>query len=159
MLADLLNDDTRSPGVRWNACWALTQLQGEYAGPERKQLLMVWMNILRQPTDKKVALTPVNPAILTPTVRAVGLYRNPDHAKLMEHYTTDPTPSVRRNAAIALGRMGNQESRDTLLKMIGEREKNLNVRLAARKALQALAGGLDDRYDVEMWKNLFARKK
>ncbi len=89
----------------------------------------------------------------------LGLYRNPDHAQFMEPFTKHQTPTIRRNAAIALGRMGNQESHKVLLKMIGQRESNLNVRLAARKALQALAGNMDGGYDVEKWKTLFARRK
>ena len=124
---------------------------------EKKQLLSIWLGILRRPADKPN--NRVDPAILTPVVRGLGLFRNPEHAKMMERYTTNPTPSVRRNAAVALGRMGNQESQEALLKMIGPHENNANVRLAARKALQALAGGLDGKYEVEKWKSFFKRKK
>lgn len=104
-------------------------------------------------------MVPRDPEILTPVVRAVGLFRNPDHARFVEPLTRHRTPSVRMNAAIALGRMGNQASHKVLLKLIQPAETNPNVRLAARKALQALAGNIDAGYDVEMWKSLFARQK
>ena len=157
LLGDLLNDNKKDVSIRLNACWALSQLQDVYETAEKKQLLSIWMRILRRPADN--VNNKVDPAILTPVVRGLGLFRNPEHAKMMERYTTDPTPSVRRNAAVALGRMGNQESHKALLKMIGPNESNANVRLAARKALQALAGGLDGKYEVEKWKRVFTRKK
>jgi len=155
MLADLLMDAKRDKTTRLNACWALSELQDSYGPKERAELLSIWLQILRKPDDAK----PVDPEILTPVVRALGLYRNPDHARFMEPYTKHQTPTVRRNAAIALGRMGNQESHKVLLKMIVPAESNANVRLAARKALQALAGNMDGGYDVEVWKSLFARQK
>ncbi|MHC4516306.1 MAG: HEAT repeat domain-containing protein [Planctomycetota bacterium] len=155
ILADLLLDTTKDKTTRLNACWALTQLHEGYSGAESKQLLAVWLRILRKPDQEKL----VDPEILTPVVRGLGLFRNPDHARVVEPFTTHPIPSVRRNAAIALGRMGNQKSHTVLLRMLGPAEKNANVRLAARKALQALAGNIDGGYDVQKWKRLFARTK
>ncbi len=152
MLADMLLDPKRDQTARLNACWALTQLQESYAPKEKAQLLSVWLQILRKP-DR------VDAEILTPAVRALGLFRNPDHARFLEPFVKHQTPAVRRNAAIAMGRMGNQESHKVLLKMIVPAETNANVRLAARKALQALAGNMDGGYDVEVWKSLFARQK
>jgi hypothetical protein len=159
VLVDLLLDHKRDKTTRMNACWALTQLQGVYAHKEKEQLLAVWLQILRRAEKPAKPEDRVDPEILSPVVRAVGLYRNPDHAQLMESYLTHHTPSIRMNAAIALGRMGNQDSRKALYKLIQPSEKNPNVRLAARKALQALAGNVDGGYDVEVWKSLFARQK
>ena len=68
-----------------------------------------------------------------------------------------PTPKVRFNTAIALGRMNAQEHHAQLIEMLGPGESQPNVRLAARKALQALAGGVDRGYDTELWRREFER--
>lgn len=159
VLVDLLLDHKRDKTTRMDACWALTQLQGVYAHAQREQLLGVWLQILHKSEKPAKPEDRMDPEILSPVVRAVGLYRNPDHAQLMESYLAHQTPGIRMNAAIALGRMGNQDSREALFKLIQPSEKNPNVRLAARKALQALAGNVDGGYDVEVWKSLFARQK
>lgn len=159
VLTDLLVDPKRDKTSRLNACWALTQLQQDYAPKEKAELLSIWLLILRQANAPQKPEDRVDPAILTPVLRAVGLYRSPDHARYAEPFCEHQTPSVRRNAAIALGRMGNQSSQKALLKMILPAETNANVRLAARKALQALAGSMDGGYDVEKWKRIFARQK
>jgi HEAT repeats len=159
MLIDLLMDPKRDKITRLNACWALTQLQGFYAPKEKNQLLLAWLQILHNADKPARPEDRVDPEILTSVVRAVGLFRNPDHARFMEPFCMHETPSVRMNAAIALGRMGNQESHKVLLKLILPAETNANVRLAARKALQALAGNTDGGYDVEKWKSIFTRQK
>jgi hypothetical protein len=66
---------------------------------------------------------------------------------------------VRINAAIALGRMNAQNQYEKLLELLSPAETVPNVRLAARKALQALAGGTDHGYEVELWRREFDRSR
>ena len=44
---------------------------------------------------------------------------------------------------------------EALIARLGPVETNANVRLAVRKALQALAGGIDRGYDVKEWRRVF----
>jgi hypothetical protein len=60
-------------------------------------------------------------------------------------------------AALALGRMNAQGSWKKLLELLGPQETVQNVRLVARKALAALAGGVDHGYDIDAWRKTFDR--
>jgi HEAT repeat protein len=89
----------------------------------------------------------------------LGLLRNPEHLERVVRFLTHPEAMVRMSAAIALGRIGNPAAVEPLLTLLGSTEANENVRLAARKALQALAGDIDCGYDVAEWRKAFQRKK
>ena len=62
---------------------------------------------------------------------------------------------MRTATAIAIGRLGDLRGTEALYTLLGREEPNENVRLAARKALQALAGGEDRGYDVDEWRKVF----
>mgnify|MGYP003503310244 CR=1 FL=1 len=64
---------------------------------------------------------------------------------------------MRVAAAIAMGRMKSDSSIPVLLTLLGPGETNDNARLAARKALQTLAGGIDRQYDVAAWRKVLDR--
>jgi HEAT repeat protein len=68
----------------------------------------------------------------------------------------DPKPAVRRALTLALWRTGSPEAAPPLIELVSRREPNRNVRLFARKALAALAGGQDAGQDERAWRRLFA---
>jgi hypothetical protein len=148
-LAAIVEDDRQQDLARISASRALLMLQ--QAGYGVDQIAPVWLRILSLPHDKN------DPAILVHSLRGVGLLRKPEFAKQVEPYASHPTPLVRQAAAIALGRLGSADSHVALLALIGPAETNANVRLAARKALEALAGGVSRGYDVEGWRKVFQR--
>jgi HEAT repeat protein len=135
--------------VRRNASLALLKLQERLFKPE--VTLPIWQQVLAEPLDK------VDPAILMHAIRGVGLLRDPACARDIERYVSHPVAKLRETTAIALGRMKNPASHTSLLALLGPTESNPNVRLAARKALQALAGNVDRGYDVEEWRKAFER--
>ena len=128
---------------------ALYQIQTSVV--DTSDILEFWKTTL----DRPIAQT--DPGILVSAVRGMGLSRDPELAGHVEKYVSDPTPQVRMAAAIALGRMQNEATHESLLLLLGPGETNANVRLAARKALQALAGGTDRGYSVDQWRKVFER--
>lgn len=139
----------RPMSMRSNAAWALYQIQTAIVDPS--EIVEYWKTVLDRPIQD------TDPGVLVSAVRGMGLSRDAELASYVEKYVSTPTPQVRMAAAIALGRMQNQESYETLLALLGPAETNPNVRLAARKALQALAGGVDRGYSVEQWRKVFER--
>ena len=135
--------------VRNGAAWALLQLQQSVV--DQSEIVRVWLDLLERPAGSQPA------GVLVSAVRGLGLTRDPQHAEVVARLAADPTPMVRQSVAIALARMGADSQVDTLLALLGPGETNENVRLAARKALQELAGGADRKYDVEEWKRVFER--
>ena len=83
--------------------------------------------------------------------------RDPERTDVVVKFASQPKPKIREATAIALGRMKNQETYAVLLTLLGVAEPNQNVRLAARKGLQALAGNVDAGYDVDEWRKVFDR--
>lgn len=149
-IARFVEDDSVPLKTRIGASYALIRLQPVSLEPER--ILRVWLRILEQPSGQ------VDPAIAVHAVRGVGFSRDRRYSDVVEPYTEHPTPLVRCAAAVALGRLGDQDAYTRLLDLISPAETNPNVRLFARKALQALAGGLDRGYDVRQWRQVFERK-
>ncbi|MEY2980555.1 MAG: HEAT repeat domain-containing protein [Planctomycetota bacterium] len=135
--------------VRNGAAWTLLQLQQAIVDPT--EIVRVWLDLLERPAGTQPA------GVLVSAVRGIGLTRDAAHAPTVIRLAADPTPLVRQAVAIALARMGAQDHVETLLALLGPGETNENVRLAARKALQELAGGADRKYDVEEWKRVFER--
>ncbi|MGA1525154.1 MAG: HEAT repeat domain-containing protein [Planctomycetota bacterium] len=135
--------------VRNGAAWTLLQLQQAIVDPT--EIVRVWLDLLERPAGTQPA------GVLVSAVRGIGLTRDAAHAPTVIRLAADHTPLVRQAVAIALARMGAQDHVETLLALLGPGETNENVRLAARKALQELAGGADRKYDVEEWKRVFER--
>ena len=150
VLARCVVEEGRPLSMRSNAAWALFQIQTILIDND-DEIVAFWKSLLEQPP-----LT-VDPGILVSAVRGIGLTRDPELTDFVVKFVSDPTPQVRMAAAIALGRMQNQATYESLLALLGPAETNANVRLAARKALQALAGGTDRGYDVLGWRLLFDR--
>lgn len=145
----VINDEALPMPTRAGAAWALYRLQ--LAVVDQKPIAAVWREVVARPIDA------TDPAILVSAIRGIGYHRDPDDSAAIERYTSHPTPMVRQTAAIALGRLGNPSAVESLLTLIGTAEANENVRLASRKALQALAGSVDRGYDVAEWRRVFER--
>lgn len=149
VLGGLVLDPKLTAEVRRNASLALMRVQEKSFEPQATETF--WIQVLEKPLESE------DHAVQVHAVRGLGLRRNPEHAKYVERFASHPQPKVRVAAAIAMGRMKNESSLASLLALLGPVETNDNVRLAARKALQALAGGTDREYDVAAWRKVFDR--
>ena len=149
VLGEIMNDAKKTAEVRRNASLALMKLQEKSYAPN--EIMPLWEAVLEKPLDGE------DSGIQVHALRGIGLNRNTTHARLAEKFASHPHPKLRVAAAIAMGRLNNQSSVPTLLTMLGPGETNDNARLAARKALQALAGGIDRQYDVAAWRKAFDR--
>lgn len=158
----ILRDASTPPGVviavlenkkhpedgRLQAAWALTVLQETSLHTE--EIVAEWRRVLGDAES-------YHPLVLASALRGIGLTRKTDDAALVARYLQHPTPKVRISAAVALGRMNAQDHWKDLLLLISNAETVPNVRLAARKALQTLAGGVDRGYDDALWRREFDR--
>ena len=135
--------------TRAGAAWALFEIQQVVV--DQTPILAIWQRVLDGPIDEDPA------SVVVSALRGVGYARDPARADALLRYVSHPVPLVRTAAAIALGRAGNDDAVAALIALIGTGETNENVKLAARKALQALAGGVDRGYDVRAWKRVFDR--
>jgi HEAT repeat protein len=160
-LAAIIEDETRTPELRASAAWSLHELQ--QAVVDADPIVAVWRRILSGEIDAQPSGVNVQALRgLGEAMRDAGKAAEPSEevqatVRNVERYASHPTPMVRWAAAIALGRMGDEDCVPVLLTLIGPGESNQNVRLGARKALQALAGGTDLGYDVREWSKLFER--
>jgi hypothetical protein len=134
---------------RVQAAWALYRLQGVVTdvGP----YVAIWRRLLTEARDAVPA------GVLVQALRGLGLARDAANAELAASFTRHPVPLVRVAAAIALGRMNAQQQWEALVALLEPSERTENVRLAARKALAQLAGGVDHGYDVGAWRKTFDR--
>lgn len=149
VVGEAIFDEKKPLEVRRNASLALMKLQEKSYDPIA--VLPYWVRALELPIET------ADDGIQMHAVRGVGLLRDPQHARLVERMASHPQPKLRVAAAIAMGRMKNESSLGPLLSLLGPAEKNDNVRLAARKALQELSGGIDREYDVTAWRKAFDR--
>lgn len=147
VLMDVIDNEKMPEASRTQAAWALHEIQE--VSPRTEEIVGFWTQLLEK------ELTVVVDGVVAQAVRGIGLTRDKALAPLVVKYASHPAPKVREMTAIALGRMKNLETVEALLALIGPAENNPNVRLAARKALQALAGGKDREYDVEEWRKVF----
>jgi len=85
----------------------------------------------------------------------IPLVQPEDRSRLLP-LLSDPVPLVRRAAVAAAGRINDPVVVEALIQAVSAREKDENVRLYARKALQRLSGGEDAGYDERSWRTLFA---
>lgn len=150
VLVAIMNDATHPEAGRIQASWALYVLQENRI--KTQEIAQIWRGVLDEGEQ--------HPLILANAVRGMGLLREDATAEdraLIARYVKHPVAMVRWTSAIALGRTNAQDQVDALLKLLGPAESIANVRLAARKALQSLAGGTDRGYDIELWRKEFAR--
>ncbi len=148
VIARIVEDPNHNERGRIGAAWALVDLQPKCTQADK--ILPVWTRILGAGADQ-------HPLLLANALRGLGLSRDAQYADLAAGFIRHPTPRVRMNAAIALGRMNAQTRYEDLLRLLGPTETVPNVRLAARKALQQLAGDIDRGYDVALWRREFER--
>lgn len=151
-LGDLLENSKVNLGIRRASAWTLMSIQPHLAGDRKQSILPIWIRVLSQPIGELEA------EIVVQAVRGLGLYRRAEDARIVEPYCEHPSALVRFQACIALGRQNHQESHRKLFTLLAPTETNRNVRLAARKALVALAGGTDRGYDLKKWEKIFQRK-
>jgi HEAT repeat protein len=149
VLAAIARNQKHPEDGRAQAAWALYRIQGTIERPT--EILAVWQEMLTNERD----LLPAS--VLMTAVRGLGLARDPSQAELVASFLRHPTPRLRMNAALALGRMNAQQFWPQLLDMLGPQETVQNVRLWARKALAELAGGVDHGYDLAAWRKTFDR--
>lgn len=133
---------------RINAAWALYRLQT--VSQRQAEFPELWRKMLAE-RDRMPA------GVLISAIRGLGLTRDVQHAALVAPFLLHPTPQVRNATTIALARMNAQEHWRDLLRLLEPAETNQNVRLHARKALAALAGGVDYGYDLAAWRKTFDR--
>jgi len=148
-LGEIAEDTSRPAKTRIGAAWSLVRCQDSVPNPERA--LPSWLRIVSESPGE------VDPWILVQAVRGIGRLRDPENAAVVAELIDHPAPLVRQSVAVSLGFMGNPDSHVALLTRLAPEETNSNVRLAARKALQALAGGIDRGYDVKEWLRVFDR--
>ncbi len=135
---------------RVQAAWALYRLQG--VCEDQAPYVAIWRRLLTEHRDV------VPPGVLVQALRGLGLARDPANAPLAVAALKHPTPFVRMAAAVAIGRMNAQDHWRDVLALLDPQETVENVRLAARKALVELAGGVDHRYDLPAWRKTFDRE-
>lgn len=133
---------------RVQAAWALYRVQT--ATDRTEPIAAIWRRAIADADT-------LPPGVVVSALRGIGLLRNPADGALVAPFLKHPTPRVRMAAAIALGRMNAQAHWQDLLALLGPQETVQNVRLHARKALAALAGGVDHGYDVLAWRKTFER--
>jgi hypothetical protein len=151
LLARVIESSSQSSEIRGGAAWSMLQIQETVADAE--PYLAIWARVLGGGLEANP------PEVLVSAVRGLGLSRDAKYRGVVEPFVSHPTPLVRAAAAVALGRFRDREALPALIALIGPAESNQNVRLASRKALQALAGGEDHGYDVEEWKRAFQRDR
>lgn len=148
-LASVMESPAHDAMTRGGAAWSLHEIQLKLIDPA--PCMVIWSRILGS------GLEEFPPEVLVSALRSIGLSRDKIHRATVERFVSHPAPLVRASAAIALGRFTDVAAVPALMALIGPAEQNQNVRLAARKALQALAGGVDHGYDLEEWKRAFDR--
>ncbi|MEZ5989219.1 MAG: HEAT repeat domain-containing protein [Planctomycetota bacterium] len=147
-LIALAVDSTTPLQVRQSAAWALLELQE--AGAPAAQVGATWSRVLEGDIYVKDARLVLN------ALRGIGLLREPRWLEVVLPYLEHPQPLVRQAALVAVGRLGDRAGARYVLHLLGPQERNPNVRLFARKALQALAGhDVDHQYDWQAWAREF----
>lgn len=149
VLAAVVENEKFGEASRTQAAWAIYNLQ-EFS-EHREQIVAIWKRYATELREKLPA------GVIVQAVRGLGLSRDRAHLPLVLPFLQNPVPKIREAAAVALGRLNAQDHFEELLALIGPGEAVPNVRLAARKALQELAGQVDYGYDVAAWRKAFDR--
>lgn len=140
---------THNEAGRANAAWALYSIQD--ACQDQAPFVAIWRRVLTEHADSASGLVIVN------ALRGLGAARDPANGDVAVKFLKHKAPLVRMSAAVALGRMRAQEHWEALLALLDPQESEQNVRLCASKALSALSGGVDYKYDVAAWRKVFDR--
>jgi hypothetical protein len=147
-LFDLVLDPQENLSVRQSAAWALLQI--EIAGAPKEGFARTWGLLLEGPPitrDAKLALN---------ALQGIGLLRDPAHMMIVVPYLKEPIPLLQQVACVAMSRMDNRKAAQYLIPLMGKTERNVNVKLYARKALQDLTGNeVDHEYDWKAWAKEF----
>ena len=151
VLASIAGDEERAPASRGQAAWALYSIQQNVIPEEQARYREVWLGLLGDRIDSEPD------AMVAQVLRGLGYTRDESLREVVEPYLDHPTPRVRMATAVALGRFGDAAAAPALIERLGSKETNLNVRMAARKALQSLAGGVDRGYNRSEWERVFDR--
>jgi len=149
VLASIIENEKLGEMSRTQAAWALYEVQD--VSDHKEQIVGVWKRLLTEKRDSLPA------GVIVQAVRGLGLSRDKTQTELAASFLKHQVPKVREAAAVATGRLNAQTHVEDLLAMIGPSEAVPNVRLAARKALQELAGQDDYGYDVSAWRKAFDR--
>lgn len=150
-LAGLVTAPGTTDEVRRTAAWSLVRLQTVLL--DKTGLVTEWKRILATPVDK------LDAGVAVQALRGLGLLRDPALVSSAAPFASHPVPKVREATAIALGMLNNVDAAETLYMLIGTAEANENVKLAARKALMALAGNVDLGWDVNEWRKAMKRER
>jgi len=148
VLFALIDDDKRSEWSRTQAAWALYRLQE--VSEQKDAIVKNWLRLLAAPQA-------LPGGVLVQAVRGTGLSRDATNVGVVAPLLRHPATMVRMAAADAVARMNGQQHAKDLIALLGPEEPMPNVRLHARKALQALAGDADYGYDVAAWRKVFDR--
>lgn len=149
VLAAIAENPKLAEANRTQAAWAIYNLQD--VSERKEEIVAIWRRFLTEQRDTLPA------GVVVQAVRGLGLARDEAHTELVASFLKHPVPKVREAAAVALGRLNAQKHAEDLIALIGPKESVPNVRLAARKALQELAGQQDYGYDVAAWRKAFER--
>ncbi len=149
VIAAVVDNAKFSEASRTQAAWALYTLQE--VSQRREEIVAAFRRFVTEKQDTMPA------GVIVQSVRGLGLTRDPAHIEVLAVFLKSPVPKIRESAAVAMGRMNAQKHASDLIAMIGPQESVPNVRLAARKALQELAGQADYGYDVAAWRKAFDR--
>ena len=148
-LARIIENDENPKVLRAGAAWSLYRVQ--VVCSDTTKFEVIWARVLSVPLEE------IEPSVAVSALRGIGQVDEGGerYVDTVVRYVSHPTPKVRQTAAVAIGRLGVTESYTSLIALIGPAESIANVRLAARKALQALAGGVDRGYEIEEWHRVF----
>lgn len=135
--------------ARAGAAWTMVRIQERK--PDPSPILEFWKELLRGPIDS------VDDMVTKNAIEGLGHARDAQYREVVERYAKHPSPPVRYHVAIALSRILDERSIPVLIGMLKPADPNPNVRLAVRKALQAMAGNADFGENAEEWKKHFAR--
>lgn len=149
VLAAIAENPKLSSESRTQAAWALHEVQEVSQQPA--DIVAIWRRFLTEGKDT------LPPGVLVQAVRGIGLSRDASQDTVILPFAKHPVAKIREATAVAIGRLNGQQHTEILIGMIGPQEPVPNVRLAARKALQELAGQADYGYDVAAWRKVFER--
>ncbi|MCA8954417.1 MAG: HEAT repeat domain-containing protein [Planctomycetes bacterium] len=150
VLGAVIENQRLPANSRAQAAWALYRLQSTSSRPE--EIAEIWRRVATHDRDT------APPGALVQAVRGLGLTRDDSYGDIVAPFAHHTVPLLRMAAADALARMNAQDHAEDLIALIGPAESVPNVRLHARKALQALAGQVDYGYDVAAWRKAFERR-
>lgn len=141
-LNKFVSDPSQPLVLRQSASWALYELQEN--GAPRANFEALWPMLLEGDPLRK------DEKILLHALRGLGLLRSPDNLDSIIPYLKHPKPFIVTAALIAAARCQNRRAAKYIVGHLGSHQFNANIRLHARKALQALARRKDVDHDYNV---------